>query len=125
MSERTSTVYVCRLGHTHSTKAEKDDCESFPQTTTPAAEILRRAAETNEERGAIYGDNISRIPIIRRAFFPDGVPQAVLDSPQYHLFEMIIMKLSRWSITELKHKDSIHDVCVYAAMAEAEIEKKL
>lgn len=83
-----------------------------------AADILDAMAETYRERNAVYGDNYKRVGPMMAVLFPDGVPPEVLHSDQFHLFELILVKLSRFAISNLSHQDSIHDAGVYAAMIE-------
>jgi hypothetical protein len=54
-----------------------------------------------------------------KVLFPDGVPPQVLHSDQFHLFELKLVKLSRFAISNLTHLDSIHDDAVYSAMIES------
>jgi len=84
-----------------------------------AADVLADMARTYRERNAVYGDNFRMVGPMMRALFPDGVPAATLHSDQFHLFELVLVKLSRFAISGLRHKDSIHDSAVYCAMIEA------
>ena len=54
-----------------------------------------------------------------KTLFPNGVPSYLLHSDHFHLFELMVVKMSRFAISGLKHQDSIHDLCVYAAMIES------
>ena len=57
------------------------------------------------------------------ALFPGGV--SLITKEQFntwHLFELMIVKLTRFANTEMTHKDSIHDAAVYAAMVESLME---
>ena len=52
--------------------------------------------------------------------FPDGVNLKTIDDYNtWHLFELMIVKLTRFANTNLTHRDSIHDAAVYAAMIES------
>jgi hypothetical protein len=54
-----------------------------------------------------------------KALFPDGVNLRTSDDHHiYHLFELIIVKLTRFANSNMHHADSIHDAMVYAAMVE-------
>ena len=87
-----------------------------------AAEILAEAAETFGERQKTYGSNYTRVAPVVRALFPDGLPPGLVENTvHWHLFELILVKLSRFAVSELTHVDSIHDAAVYAAMIEAEL----
>lgn len=90
----------------------------------PTADILRSMADTFEERNKVYGSNYERVAPIMKILFPDGLPPEILHSDQWHLFELIVVKLTRFAISSLQHKDSIHDTGVYAAMIESILEKK-
>jgi hypothetical protein len=84
-----------------------------------AADILHEMADTYRERNATYGDNYKRVGPIMEILFPNGISAELLGSDQFHLFELIIVKLSRYAISGLIHQDSIHDAAVYCAMCEA------
>jgi hypothetical protein len=84
-----------------------------------ASDILGEAADTFRERNAIYGDNAFKVGEVMAVLFPNGVnPQTKEDHHMYHLFELLVVKLTRFSNSGLKHQDSIHDLMVYAAMCE-------
>lgn len=90
--------------------------ESIART---AADILERAGATFRERNAVYKDNADNVGKVMAALFPDGVQiKTAADHKMYHLFELIIVKLTRFANSGLKHTDSIHDMAVYAAMCE-------
>jgi hypothetical protein len=82
-------------------------------------EILIEAAETFRQRNAVYGDNYKMVGPIMAEFFPHGVPYHLLRNDAFHLFELIIVKLSRLAISNLTHQDSARDAAVYAAMIES------
>jgi len=86
--------------------------------------ILSEMAETYKERNAIYGNNYKMVGPIMEILFPNGVPAKLLGSDQFHLFELKIVKLSRFAISNLEHIDSIHDDAVYSAMIESILLKK-
>jgi len=88
------------------------------------ADILADMADTYRERNTVYGDNYKRVGPIMGILFPDGVPPELLASDQFHLFELIIVKLSRFAISGLTHQDSIHDSAVYAAMIDAIVQEQ-
>lgn len=83
-----------------------------------AADILVDMAETFKKRNAIYGDNYKMVSKVIAAFFPDGVPSDLVLTDQWHLFELKIVKLTRFTVSGLTHVDSIHDDAVYSAMIE-------
>jgi hypothetical protein len=82
---------------------------------------LETAAQTYRERGAVYGNNHERLGLMMQGAFPSGLTLATpLDHERFALFNLIMVKLSRYAVAWDKggHKDSIHDVIVYAAMLE-------
>ena len=79
-------------------------------------------ASTYRERNAVYGDNYKMVGKLMAVLFPNGVPAEVLHSDQFHLFELKLVKLSRFAISNLTHVDSIHDDGVYSAMIESILE---
>lgn len=81
--------------------------------------ILDEMADTFRQRNAVYGDNYKMVGKLMAVLFPNGVPKEVLHSDQFHLFELKLVKLSRFAISNLTHQDSIHDDGVYSAMIEA------
>lgn len=89
-----------------------------PEQVT-ADQILAKMATTFRERNKSYQDNWKQVPELVKVLFPNGVPRHVIESPQWHLFELKLVKLSRFAISNLSHSDSIHDDAVYSAMIEA------
>ena len=67
-----------------------------------AAEVLEKMADTYRERNRVYGDN-----------------RSVEDYNKWHLFELIVVKMTRFANSSLTHQDSIHDMSVYGAMLES------
>lgn len=82
-------------------------------------EILDEMRETFIERNKVYGDNYLAVGKCMDVLFPKGV---VLNCPNdfmvWHLFELLIVKITRFSFSDCTHKDSIHDAAVYCAMVE-------
>lgn len=87
--------------------------------TPTAADVLDQMAATFRERNAVYGSNYKMVGKMMAVLLPDGVPPELLHSDQFHLFELILVKLSRYAISDLQHVDSIHDAGVYCAMCES------
>ena len=90
-----------------------------------ADEILDSMAETFRERNKVYGDNYKSVGAVMTALFPDGV--SLITKEQFntwHLFELMIVKLTRFANTGMTHRDSIHDAAVYAAMVESLLEEE-
>lgn len=85
-----------------------------------AAMILDEMADTFRERNKIYGDNYKRVGAVMAAMFPNGIMLKTADDfNRWHLFELQIVKLTRFANSGLTHKDSIHDEAVYGAMVES------
>jgi hypothetical protein len=90
-----------------------------------AADILAEMADTYRERNKVYGDNYTRVGEVMMALFPNGVTINSKDEFNvWHLFELMIVKLTRFANSGLSHEDSIHDLAVYAAMVESLIRKE-
>ena len=96
-----------------------------PVTGATAANILEDMAKTFRERNAVYGDNYKMVAKLMAVLFPTGVPMQLPLRDSFHLFELILVKLSRFAISELRHIDSIHDAGVYCAMIESIISQEL
>lgn len=93
--------------------------QGYVQQGRTAADILAEMAMTFRERNRVYGDNAYKVGVIMKALFPNGVDlREPEDYHMWHLFELLIVKLTRFSNTGLNHQDSIHDLAVYAAMCE-------
>ena len=90
-----------------------------------AGSILVEMGETFRERNKVYGDNYKRVGEVMSVLFPDGVElKTVEDYNIWHLFELMIVKLTRFTNSNLTHEDSIHDAAGYAAMVESLINGK-
>lgn len=87
-------------------------------------EILLEAGETFKERNGVYKDNYKMVPELTKVLFPEGISKELLFDPRWHLFELMLVKLSRAAISGLDHKDSMRDLAVYAAMIESLTEEK-
>lgn len=90
-----------------------------PPRETTAADVLSAMADTFRERNKVYGSNYLMVSKLVKVMFPDGVPPGLVETDHWHLFELKLVKLSRFAISGLTHIDSIHDDAVYAAMIEA------
>lgn len=86
-------------------------------TTTP--EILEAAAATFRERNAAYKSNYLMVAPIVAVMWPEGVPPELVVTHRWHLFELMLVKLTRFAISDLTHQDSIRDTIVYGAMVES------
>lgn len=94
-----------------------------PGSNLPVPEALEAAAHTFRVRNAVYGSNYEMVGPIMGILFPNGVDRELLSSDQFHLFELVIVKLSRLATSRLTHRDSAHDAAVYCAMIEAIIKE--
>jgi hypothetical protein len=90
---------------------------------TGVAEILTQAASTFAERDASYGAGYKRWGALMQAIFPEGLSITKGDVAAYNrlgVLGMCVTKLVRYAnaLPSGGHKDSAHDLCVYAAMLE-------
>ena len=77
------------------------------------SDILQEMADTFRERNKVYGDNYKTVGEVMISLFPNGVQlNTVSDYNSWHLFELMIVKITRFANSNLKHKDSIHDAAV-------------
>jgi hypothetical protein len=91
------------------------------QDYNDVADILRNMAGTFEVKNAQYGNNAIKVGDVLKVLFPNGLKlQTAADQRHWHLFTLLVVKLTRYVNCNMKHKDSIHDLAVYAAMLEAE-----
>jgi len=82
-------------------------------------DMLRKAAETYEERNKIYGDNYKHFGHIMARLFPTGIELITPDDHnRFGVFVQVVSKLTRYSANFEKggHPDSLHDAIVYNAM---------
>ena len=87
--------------------------------------ILEAAAATFRERNAVYKDNYIKVGQIMAILFPDGITlKNTADFTKWHLFELMIVKVTRFVNGDLEHHDSIRDIAVYAAMIESLLGKR-
>ena len=94
-----------------------------PDKTT-AADVLQSMADTFRERNKVYGNNAEMVGKVMQVLFPKGVKLSTPeDYHMWHLFELKIVKLTRFAISGLTHQDSIHDDAVYSAMCELLVDK--
>lgn len=85
---------------------------------------LDEMAATARAKNAEYGANYTMMGPVMQALFPNGVPSAVVLSTKWHLFELAVVKITRLAATNLTHVDSAHDLGIYGAMLETEIERE-
>lgn len=90
-----------------------------------AATRLREMAKTFEERNKVYGDNYLKVGAVMKILFPDGVQLTTEDDFNvWHLFELAIVKITRFANSKCEHVDSVHDSAVYLAMVESLIDQE-
>jgi len=103
---------------------EKQTAMQRGERMAKADEILNSMAETFRERNKVYGDNYKSVGAVMVALFPNGIDLKTEEEFNiWHLFELMIVKITRFANTEMTHKDSIHDTAVYAAMVESLIKE--
>lgn len=118
--------YVARQGDlgrvTGSSMIEPDPRNLIAPVVISPADLLAKMADTYRERNAVYGDNWRNVGNVMMSLFPNGMRLETAEAfNKWHLFELIVVKLTRFANSGLKHADSIHDIAVYAAMIEAAI----
>lgn len=88
------------------------------------ATIFDAMAGTLRSRAADYGYNAAKVAKVMQIFFPDGVKlDSEEDHEAWHLFELVIVKLTRFVNSGLRHQDSIHDMAIYAGFVERLVAK--
>lgn len=96
----------------------------MPPEIEEIAANLRGMAETLESRAADYGYNAVMVAQMMAVMFPKGVTLTTqADFEFWHLFELQIVKLTRFVNSGLKHKDSLHDGAIYSAFCERLLDK--
>lgn len=87
--------------------------------------ILGDSAKTWEERNGIYKNNDLLVGLVQHVLWPTGPKLQTAEAHhRWHLYELIIVKLTRFVVSGLTHVDSIHDIIVYASMIENAINGK-
>ncbi len=91
-----------------------------------AADILVEMADTYRERNKVYGDNFLNVGKVMEVLHgpnsaapASGLIKTADDFNKWHLYELLVVKLTRFANSGLTHRDSIRDLCVYGAMVEA------
>jgi hypothetical protein len=93
--------------------------ETPPNRKPDAGDLMATMARTFKERNAVYGNNAEVVGRVMAALFPHGVKlKTPKDFELWHLLELVIVKLTRFTQSDLTHEDSIHDLAIYAAMVE-------
>jgi hypothetical protein len=88
-------------------------------------QILSEMAATFCQRNNVYKDNYRVVGQIMPLLHPKGVQLLGADDHElYHLWSLIIVKITRFAASGLVHQDSIHDVAIYSAMIENILEER-
>ena len=96
-----------------------------PARESDASDVLQGMADTYRERNKVYGDNFRNVGHVMAALHPRGAGlQTPADHELFHLWSLLIVKLTRFANSDLTHIDSIHDAAVYAAMIEAILQER-
>lgn len=107
---KTKPAYIEPFGH--------------PEVQLPprrAPEILESGAATHRERNAVYGNNYHHFGTLMQGLFPDGI--SVNSAEAWNRLALVLNcagKLQRYTqnFNRGGHRDSAHDLMVYAAMLE-------
>lgn len=88
-------------------------------------EHYQKLKATFIERGQTYKDGHYRQAEIMNILFPEGQRFAGAQGLMFHFIYMIVLKLVRFcdNFKTGGHKDSIHDLAVYAAMLDCYMEE--
>ena len=93
-----------------------------PLNKPTTAQALDNACVTHTEKAKEYGDSIDIVGDVLGAMFPDGLDlNTAGDFSRFSKFNWIVCKLCRYAQNMRRggHKDSAHDIIVYAAMLES------
>ena len=86
------------------------------------AEKLMAGAQTFREKNAQYGDSFNNFAYVMAALFPNGMPdvKGINSVNRMGVFSHVVEKVMRYAAAwnEGGHRDSAHDLMVYAAMLE-------
>lgn len=88
------------------------------------SDILAQAADTFRARNAVYKDNFKIVGEVLDALHGAKTLHDKDDYELWHLWELLVVKLTRFAVSDLTHKDSIHDIIVYAAMIESILDSR-
>lgn len=112
----------CLVGVTHCNGA----ChgvwpDGSPKDASTVPSLMEEAAQTFRKRNAEYKDNKDNVGGVMLALFPEGIDlRTKEDYIKWHLFELMVVKMTRYANSGMTHKDSIHDLGIYAFMVEKE-----
>jgi hypothetical protein len=99
-----------------------EDLKVAGENKNSPANMLQQASETFKQRFELYGDNYKKFGIVMQALMPkESDVSSIENHNRLGLLTQIIYKLTRYceNFNKGGHKDSIHDLCVYAAMLES------
>lgn len=87
------------------------------------SEIFDEAKKLHTSKGEEYGNTSAMFGDVLLALFPGGIRiDCAADANKFGLYFMMIHKMMRIASTVFKSKDSVRDLCVYAAMLEELLE---
>lgn len=87
------------------------------------ADIFDEAKKLHIAKGEEYGNTSAMFGNVLLALFPDGINiDCAADANKFGIYFMMIHKMMRIASTGFKSKDSVRDLCVYAAMLEELLE---
>lgn len=121
-------IRICvKLGYEESGPVEVRQSIEVP-VTVEADTLLAEMAKTYAERNAKYKSNYQLVGAVMDVLHGENAhaPACELlktadDFTKWHLYELMIVKLTRFANSGLKHADSIHDLAIYASMVEARV----
>lgn len=98
---------------------DEEKANAIPSFGTAVGIVLHEAGKTFAERSLTYKDNYVLVGQVMAAV-QDSLPKINTREKWelFHLFQLIIVKLTRFITSGFTHIDSIHDIAVYAAMIE-------
>ena len=86
----------------------------------PVVGVLEGMIKTATERGALYGESYLRFGEVAKALWPDGFHAATkVELVRMGVVVQVIGKLIRYTSVPGGHKDSAHDLAVFAALLES------
>jgi len=106
---------------------DQDKPQPVKPASCPTADTLENMARTFRQRNAVYGNNyemVGELMTVLHGKDAGDLQQSSEDHVVFHLWSLMIVKLSRFAISGLSHQDSIHDLAVYAAMIETILKER-
>ena len=115
LKDRLIQLVKMQMGMKKRSKKHMREERRMPNTMNKSpAKILEGMADTFDERNKVYGDNGKLFGEVVTSLFPNGVVlKTEEDYNIWHLFELLVVKITRFANSELKHQDSIRDTASY------------